>query len=265
MPTDTLQSGPNRQRSLLDALRDSITARAARRLGLPLGVDSAAQLPSAANLPAAAGMGALPGAVQPPLDSLGRPLPGMSPQPGMNAPPGMSPQPGVNPQPAQMPPAAPSVGAAPRAAFYMLIDCAPAADVEPITRGFYIANYRAADLREVVLYLSADSAGDYMVQLTAHTTDFGGPVAGVARARLRPSGVAGKFVGVKLRFNTVALAPGSTLAFQLELLGGPPGSTLSYALTNDNACPVTLTENTAPPLSNALGRSVAVRITGALP
>lgn len=170
----------------------------------------------------------------------------------------------MNPPSALSPLGAPPAGPA-RASFYMLVDCPPGGDVEPITRGFFVANYRAADLRDVILYVAADSAGDYMLQLTAHTTDFGGPVAGVARARLRPSGVAGKFVGARFRFNTVALVPGSTLAFQLEVLGGPPGGTLSYALTNDNACPVTLTENTAPPLSNALGRSVAVRITGALP
>ena len=243
---------------------------------MPLPSDSALLLPSTANPAAPAGAGAPPTAIQPPLDSLGRP------QPGMNQQSGLSPQPGINPQPSQdslgralpgmNPPAAPSsfgpAGvSAPRsrASFYMLIECMPGRDVEPVTRGFYIANYRAADLRDVALFFAADSGGDYAVQLTARTTDFGGPVAGVARARLRPSGVAGKSVGVKFRFNTIAFAPGSTLAFQLEVLGGPPGGTLSYALTDDNSCPATLTESTVPPLSNALGRTVAIRITGALP
>ncbi len=247
-PLDT-----SRRRSAMDILQDVLRARNAVQAGLRATGDSVPPVPPDTS---AAGAGAPPPVVAPPpgpavpppaFDSAAAAAPAMPPAP--------------------MPDAFRAGGAPvlPRQSIYMLIECSPGTDAEPITRGFYVANYRAADLREVGLFFTADQAGDYALQLTARAPDFGGPVVGRARARLRASGQPGRFIGTKFRFNVAGFAPGGTLAFQVELLDGPPGAVLSYVLTNDNACPVTLTENTQPPLSAALGRSLAIRMTGSLP
>ena len=138
-----------------------------------------------------------------------------------------------------------------------LVDCPFKGSGDPLSRGFYVADYDGATLSTVTMGHAAALAGERTIVLTARLHAYNGGVLGVATVtrEIGPAMSASVF-----DFGHVRLIPGTTIAFTQAVVAGDPA--VSYD-RGDGQCPgITQTIDTAPPLSEDAGDSVGLVITG---
>jgi len=143
-----------------------------------------------------------------------------------------------------------------------LVDCPFNGGVgDLLDRGFYLPTYPGTSIGVIELWLSADRVGSHSARLTAHMNTYDGPELGsrTATATLTER----SFSVVRFPFGNVGVAPGSRVAFTLEVTGGP-GGRVFYSTRQSPDCPIVQTNGTAPPLDTPRfsGRGVAIRIFG---
>lgn len=144
-----------------------------------------------------------------------------------------------------------------------LITCPPASNGgDRIDRGFYVGSFPGVSLKEVHLWLSADSAGSYDILLTAQRGSFAGALIGSATATVTLNGNLADTAQVTFDFGGRSVPKGSVVAFSLDAVSGPGGTVYYVVQTTNSACPVTETEGTSPPLDVDRRAGIGVRITG---
>ncbi|HET9340110.1 MAG TPA: hypothetical protein VFQ55_13995 [Casimicrobiaceae bacterium] len=138
-----------------------------------------------------------------------------------------------------------------------LVDCAFKGNGDPVSRGFYVANYDGATLSTVTLGHAAPVAGDRTIVLTARLYAYNGGVLGVASVTrtIGPAMSASVF-----DFGQIPLIPGATIAFTQTVVAGDAAVTYDRG---DGDCPgVKQTLDTTPPLSEDVRDGVGVVING---
>jgi Ca2+-binding RTX toxin-like protein len=126
-------------------------------------------------------------------------------------------------------------------------------------RGFYVTNYPGTNIDQVTLAYDADTAGTYMITLTARTGTYDGPIIGTRTVATSLPGTEPN-VPVNFAFGAAPVTQGSTITFSQSATG--PGSILFDV--GIGPCPgVTETEGTTPPLDTPKRDSVGLIITQA--
>jgi hypothetical protein len=145
-----------------------------------------------------------------------------------------------------------------------LINCAPVgAGTDLISRAFYIPNYPGVSLRDLTMSVSSDTAGRYVLTLTAHLDRFDGPVLGSSTSGISLTGDATAPVAITFSFASPSALPvpkGHTIAFVVNRQGSG-SENLSFATAASGACAAVETNDSTPPLSTVKG-SVPVTVTG---
>jgi hypothetical protein len=151
-----------------------------------------------------------------------------------------------------------------------LVDCELPSPLggDEISRGFYIPNFPGSGFSQVNLQFSADVAGSYTVQLTAHSGTYDGPTLGSSQATV--SLAPGQFTSGSFFFPSPSVAGGSTVAFAMNVVSQPEGAQRTFfGVANTFAgvpsCPVIETEDTTAPLSTFRRQGVAIQVIQSAP
>ena len=132
-----------------------------------------------------------------------------------------------------------------------------------ISRAFYIPKYPGVNLRQVTLSLSSSASGVHTFSLAARSNAYDGPLLGTATAQATLTGDvwANKYVTFSFT-NVPSVTPGSTVAFIIGLVSGPPSSYQYFDLTASTGCPVVETESSQPPLSTDRKYGINIIVVG---
>ena len=133
-----------------------------------------------------------------------------------------------------------------------------------IDRGFYVTNYPSTTLVQANLYFSATIAGTYTLSLTARDGAYDGPVLGSSQATVVLDGTTTQTQSISFFFASPAIVNGSTVAFVTQLVNGPAGAGVYYAVgdcsgPNPQCDDVFETEGTTPPLDTFRRNGMGIR------
>src|SRR4029077_17423266 len=139
----------------------------------------------------------------------------------------------------------------------------PSSSGDGLDRGFYVTGYPGTNIDRVTAEYDADTAGAYMLTLTARSGTYSGPVIGTSTVSASIPSTGSATTPVTFSFGGAPVASGSTITFAQSSTG--PGSSVFYN-TGIGTCPgVTETEGTTPPLDTVRGSSVGLTIATASP
>jgi hypothetical protein len=149
----------------------------------------------------------------------------------------------------------------------VLVNIAPVAGGDQISRGFYLPSYPGVALTQATLYFSSDVAGRYTFTLTAHKGAYGGQIIGSSNATVDL--IADRFTSTPAAFNfpSPSIVPGTVVAFEITQTAGPSAITF-YAVSSCDFSPscaipgpaVIETEGTNPPLDTFRRNGVGVTL-----
>lgn len=158
----------------------------------------------------------------------------------------------------------------------ILVNVAPGAGGDEISRGFYLPSYPGSTLRQVRLYFSADTGGSYTLSLTARGGTYDGTILGTSTATVTLPSDRSTFTAADFIFPNIVVTAGSTVTFAIGVVSAPSGAVPGQPFYNTGPCSAFLgnmscsvspavieTEGTTPPLDIFRRGSVAVRILGA--
>ena len=139
-----------------------------------------------------------------------------------------------------------------------LIDCVFDGDGgNYIYRGFYVESYPGTSLKTVTLGHEATTTGERTITLTARANAYNGPFLGVASVTRTITPTTTKSV---FDFGNIPITAGTRVTFTQTVIAGTPDDV--YYDVGAEPCDVTMTEDTAAPLSDFLRASAGVHITG---
>jgi hypothetical protein len=138
---------------------------------------------------------------------------------------------------------------------------------DEVSRGFYIPQFPGSGFTQVNLQLSADVAGTYTIQLTAHGGHYDAPTLGTSQTTV--SLAPGQFTTGSFFFSPPSVGT-DTVSFAMSVVSQPDGAQRTFfgvanTFAGVSSCPVIETEDTTPPLSTFRRQGVAIQVIQSAP
>jgi hypothetical protein len=135
-----------------------------------------------------------------------------------------------------------------------------------ISRGVHIPSFPGSALSQVDLFVSANVAGDYTLELAAFAGGYDGPVIGTSSATVALSGDGFDNLRTAFLFPSPAVVPSSTVAFRITQQAGPAAS-IFYATgdASPDCSQIVETDDTSPPLSTQRRIGMGMEVQGRAP